>query len=208
MKAYNKMAALLRSVVRLLNETISTVEATFSASFRGFQPQVAVCGEPCFDRSPSSGGTTIEDEFLQNGILWAVPKNRRTVEKRLKRKFGNPHYHLKLLVPRNDIRVCDHCGHCHEENVLCPNCYAKVKQETEAIQSSIQNSLGLSPVEKDVVVLYEGEREQHPSDYWKGKRIVEMNRPRPAWFSRNLLQKSVEKSPLPEVSDVKPTNLG
>ncbi|XP_071453228.1 large ribosomal subunit protein bL32m [Hetaerina americana] len=200
------MAALSRSIARLLNESFTALEAIFSSPFRGFQPQIA--GIPSLDSSINKNKESILDSIFENGILWAVPKSRRTVEKRLKRKFGHPYYRLKILLPKNNLRICDRCGHHHEESVLCPNCYAKVKQETEAIQEAIQNRLGLSPIEKDVVVLYEGEKEQYPSDYWKGKRIVELKKPRPSWFSQNLLQKSVEKAPLAEVSDAKPTDLG
>lgn len=44
------------------------------------------------------------------------------------------------------------------------------------------------------------------SEYWKGKRIVEMERPRPSWFSKNLLQKTTQ--PLAKTKEVKPDELG
>lgn len=44
------------------------------------------------------------------------------------------------------------------------------------------------------------------SEYWKGKRIVEMERPRPSWFSKNLLQKTTQ--PLAQTKEVKPDELG
>ena len=53
------------------------------------------------------------------GILWGVPKHRRTIEKRLKRKFGHPEYHWKLLKPRTNIITCHSCGHAHEAGILC-----------------------------------------------------------------------------------------
>jgi large subunit ribosomal protein L32 len=35
------------------------------------------------------------------------------------------------------------------------------------MQSAIQEELGLSPVEQEVVVLYEGEKVEQPAEYWK-----------------------------------------
>lgn len=49
-------------------------------------------------------------------------------------------------------------------------------------------------MENDVVVLYDGEKGEHASEFWEGKRIVEMKKPRPTWFSKNLLQKSTQQN--------------
>jgi hypothetical protein len=54
---------------------------------------------------------------------------------------------------------------------LAAHCYAKVRTETEAMQSAIQNELGLNPVEKEVVVLYEGEKVEQPAEFWKVSRF-------------------------------------
>lgn len=35
------------------------------------------------------------------------------------------------------------------------------------MQQAIQDSLGLKPVEQDVIVLYEGEKEQYEDNFWK-----------------------------------------
>lgn len=37
------------------------------------------------------------------------------------------------------------------------NCYKKVEQETKEIQAKIQEKLGSNPIDKDVIVLYDGE---------------------------------------------------
>lgn len=58
-------------------------------------------------------------DIIGDGILLAVPKFRRTIEKRWKRKFGSPEYVWKMLVQRNDIKVCQECGHHHEKGRLC-----------------------------------------------------------------------------------------
>lgn len=73
------------------------------------------------------------------------------------------------------------------------------------MQDAIQNELGLSPVEKEVIVLYDGEKQQHPEEYWEGKRIVEIKKERPSWFSKNLLQRTTQGPAT--TKDVKPSDL-
>ncbi|XP_052749223.1 39S ribosomal protein L32, mitochondrial isoform X2 [Galleria mellonella] len=111
-----------------------------------------------------------------------------------------------MLVPKNNIKVCSECGHHHESGRLCGNCYKKVEMETNEIKEKIQEKLAKTPIDKDVIVLYEGENlPDQPNEFWKGKRIIEMKKERPQWFSRNLLQKSTQQ---PSTStDVKPTDL-
>lgn len=142
---------------------------------------MAVCQESVLAQ-PKSKSISVK-ELIGDGILWAVPRNRRTIEKRWKRKYGALDYVWKMLVPKRNIRVCNNCGHHHEMGVLCrklnclsiypiysmlietffsnlAHCYDKVKQETKKIQEKIQSELGLSPVETDVIVLYDGERNE------------------------------------------------
>lgn len=73
------------------------------------------------------------------------------------------------------------------------------------MQDKIQEQLGLNPIEQDVVVLYEGERGEQPSELLDGKRIVEMPKPRPIWFTKNLLQKSTQQPS--NSKEVKPSDL-
>lgn len=58
-------------------------------------------------------------DTLKEHILWAVPKHRRTIERRLKRKYGSPGLHMKILLPKTNLRVCNQCGSDHEVGVLC-----------------------------------------------------------------------------------------
>lgn len=51
------------------------------------------------------------------------------------------------------------------------HCYEKVKIETKEMQQAIQKELGLSPVEKDVIVLYDGERDEKTDEFWKVLQI-------------------------------------
>lgn len=145
-------------------------------------------------------------DIIGDGFLWAVPKSRRSIEKRLKRKFGTPEYIDKLLRPKKNLRVCNVCGDDHEVGVLCPTCYKKVIDETKLMQDKIQEELKLSPVEKEVVVLYDGEKDEKPAEFWEGKRIVEMQKERPSWFSKNLLQQTTQQPAT--TNDVKPSELG
>jgi len=59
------------------------------------------------------------EKLFRDGFLWAVPTKRRSVEKRLNRKFGYPEYVYKLLLPKRNLLVCNTCGHHYEANHLC-----------------------------------------------------------------------------------------
>lgn len=72
------------------------------------------------------------------------------------------------------------------------------------MQEAIQSELKLDPVDKEVVVLYDGEREK-ASEHWNGKRIVEMKKARPLWFSRNLVEKTTQQPT--DVTQVNPKDL-
>lgn len=61
------------------------------------------------------------------------------------------------------------------------------------MQDAIQENLGLQPIEKEVVVLYDGEKGNEGEEYWEGKRIVEIQKPRPSWFGKNLLQQTTQQ---------------
>lgn len=43
-------------------------------------------------------------------------------------------------------------------NPISANCYKKIQEETKLMQQQIENELGLNPVDEDVVVLYDGEK--------------------------------------------------
>lgn len=58
-------------------------------------------------------------DIIADGFLWAVPKHRRSLEKRQKRRFGHPDYVLKILQPKTFLKTCNVCGDDHEAGVLC-----------------------------------------------------------------------------------------
>ncbi|KAK9295690.1 hypothetical protein QLX08_010098 [Tetragonisca angustula] len=140
-------------------------------------------------------GQSIKD-ILNETVLWAVPKKRRSLEKRLDRRYGIPEYHWKPHVPKTNILMCRKCGHDYEAGTLCGYCYEIVKKETKEMQIAIEKSLGLQPVEQDVIVLYEGEKEKlENDDFWKKQRIIELPKKRPDWFHANLLQPTAKELP-------------
>ncbi|XP_076241502.1 mitochondrial ribosomal protein L32 [Calliopsis andreniformis] len=144
-------------------------------------------------------------DIMNDAFLWAVPKRRRTIEKRLNRRFGWPKYDWKPYVPKTNLLVCRKCGHDYEAGLLCGYCYEIVKKETKEMQDAIVNELGLSPIEQDVVVLYEGEKEQMSDKFWEKQRIVELPKKRPDWFDQNLLQPTAKESS--DDTDVNPKNM-
>ncbi|XP_035528665.1 39S ribosomal protein L32, mitochondrial [Morone saxatilis] len=116
---------------------------------------------------------------LLDSILWmAAPKKRRTIEINRTRRRADS----KLLKVKTNIEPCLECGRLKQKHVMCGFCYAKVCKETARIRQQI-NAMEGGPLRApavETVVLYEGET---PSQQDKGKRIVEMSRKRPAWFS-------------------------
>ncbi|XP_023950524.2 39S ribosomal protein L32, mitochondrial [Bicyclus anynana] len=193
------------SRVHHLKNIIKNVEKNILQIF-GLPPRELALAYTYEKRLPEPKKFSIKD-IVGDGILLAVPKFRRTVEKRLKRKFGSPEYTWKMLVPKTNIIVCNSCGHYHERGHLCAHCYKKVEAETKEIQDKIQQKLGnQKPIENDVIVLYNGESlPDQPKEFWRGKRIIEMKKDRPQWFSKNLLEKTTQQPS--ESKDVKPTDL-
>lgn len=196
---------------RLLNNLSVTIarlqETLLLGCTRTFNPDVLELAWVGLEQPPKPAKTTnsIQD-IIGDGFLYAVPHHRRSIERRLKRKFGHPDYVLKILTPKTTIRVCNTCGDNHEVGVLCPTCYKRVKEETKAMQEQIISNLQLDAVDKEVVVLYDGEKSQQSDDFWQGKRIVEMKKSRPSWFSKNLTQQTTQQPAT--TSDIKPKKLG
>lgn len=73
---------------------------------------------PIENKSSAQNSKSLTD-ILKDGLLWAVPKSRRSLEKRMKRKYGNPEYNWKPFVPKTNILSCITCGHDREADKLC-----------------------------------------------------------------------------------------
>lgn len=174
---------------------------------RGFPPG-SLCAIDCNSfpnesKSRSLGGNSLKEIF--DGILWAVPKHRRSLEARLKRRFGVMKYVWKPPIAKTNILVCTNCGYHYQAGRLCGHCYEKVKLETKEMQEAIQKELSLNPVEENVIVLYSGEKESKADNFWKNQRIVELPKKRPSWFHQNLLEPTTQEPS--DKKDVKPTHL-
>ncbi|XP_020279669.1 39S ribosomal protein L32, mitochondrial [Pseudomyrmex gracilis] len=199
------------SVMNRINIAFRKFELTIQTIFgHGFPPGISPCVIECNSvlnepKPVNHLGSQSLKEILENGILWAVPKKRRSLEKRLQRKHGIMHYQFKPSLPKK-ILMCPNCGHNYEPGRLCGHCYEKIKIETKEMQEAIQKELDLSPVEKDVIVLYDGERDAKTEKFWKNQRIVELPKKRPSWFHRSLLEPTTEES-TSDKKDIKPTHL-
>ncbi|XP_076046633.1 mitochondrial ribosomal protein L32 [Oratosquilla oratoria] len=142
---------------------------------------------------------------MAEGFAWGVPKSRRSREKRMTRRFGSVKGYNKMLVPKK-LLTCDHCGHAHEAGRLCPNCYAEAKTLTEAVQEAMAKTQGLHPIEHEVIPVFKGEKLDEEEGFYMGKRIVEVEKPRPKWFSQNLIKRSTVTTSS-DTALAKPTNL-
>lgn len=72
-----------------------------------------------------SGDTFSLKDLIGDGILWAVPKHRKSLERRMKAKFGHPTYHMKTIPVKTTLRICMQCGHDHEVGILCRKCQSR-----------------------------------------------------------------------------------
>ena len=88
-----------------------------------------------------------------------------------------------------------------DECLFLGNCYERVKAETEEIRKEAEAQIGDNPEDKGIYVLYEQERAHTEESILKNKVVVELPKPRPAWFGRNLLQRSTA-GPDPRTTDV------
>lgn len=197
-------------MINRLSSAFQRIEQTLKIIFgHGFPPEPLCAINYHGDLSPSYTANNPSQfslkDIIGNGFLWAAPKRRHTIERRLKRRFGHPDYVWKPPVPKTNILMCPNCGGHYEAGLLCAYCYEKVKIETKEMQEAIQNHLGLSPVEQDVVVIYEGEKEGKTDDFWKKQRVVEMPKKRPDWFHQNLLEPSTAEPS--DSKDIKPSEL-
>lgn len=137
-------------------------------------------------RSSESINSLLESIF--DGFLFAVPKKRRTVEKRLIRKLGDDRWGFpaaKMLKPKKNLIICDTCGNYNEKGYLCPVCYKKVEEETKIVQEAIVNTFKLDPITQEVFIKYQSDSKEEVGN----RKLIEVERERPAWFSKNLLSK-------------------
>lgn len=137
------------------------------------------------------------------GILWAVPKKRVPVEKRIRRKFRPPQHAIYKL--KNTIRTDHKTGEWFELGKLPLKTYETIMAETEAIKAKMTQAFHNQVRDKEFVVKYN--EEDHEVKGEKEVMVVEMEKERPNFFSRNLLQKSTQPNLDPNTTTVRPSKL-
>jgi hypothetical protein len=84
---------------------------------------------------------------------------------------------------------------------LAPERYRKVMAETRLIQLGMMKEFGSKPKDLEVEVVYKGSGEEATGQ--AGRLPVELERERPAWFGRGLLERS--QGNRPDNHTVRPT---
>ncbi|KAJ1200097.1 hypothetical protein NDU88_003925 [Pleurodeles waltl] len=143
-------------------------------------PALVVQAPTCIPWEEGSAANTEDPSFLDSIFWMAAPKSRRTIEVNRTRRRAPE----KLEKLKTNIDVCPECGHLKQKHVLCGFCYEKVLKETAKIKEEIRLKEGghFNVATVETAVLYEGEK---PTESDEGKRIIERNRKRPAWFPLN-----------------------
>ena len=99
----------------------------------------------------------------------------------------------KYSRSKTNIVACLDCGSYHEIGCICTKCYEIVKKETQEIHEKIlsDDQLRFNYPTKEIEIAYEGES----VDETKREKnvIVELPKPRPNWFGKNLLTKVTTK---------------
>jgi len=186
------------SLLRTVTERMHVHAQNFI--FRFMSPEFAAAGALPLQRQTCQE----QDSLLQRGFLWVTPRRRRTVEARLNRRFGVKEWGTSKMIEMNKkIRVDNNTGEYFELGKLAPLTYNKIMKETKLIQQRMAESFGTgTPKDKDVVVLYKGEKKEVPDKF----RVIEMDTERPSFFSSNLMQKTRDIDGTS--TTVKPSGLG
>ncbi|KAL4616983.1 39S ribosomal protein L32, mitochondrial [Arapaima gigas] len=172
----------LSSFVKFLRRSLLLVECRIMQATgldRHFAPALALQGPNLLEELQHEN-EQCEEKSLLDSIFWmAAPKKRRTIEVNRCRRRNEK----KLIPVKNNIVPCPECGNLKQKHILCGFCYEKVRRETALIRGQIQAMEGgpLKNPAMETVVLYENEK---PREADKGKRIVEVKRKRPSWFSQ------------------------
>jgi large subunit ribosomal protein L32 len=138
---------------------------------------------------PSSPPTSSPQSYLPDISILLTQKHRATIERRRIRRHSDLPMSLmmKYGTPRQDLHQCLECGTWHEKKTICGNCYDRIRKETQIMKDSYPNKdeFNYNHPQQEIVYVYKNEN--HISD--QTKRIVEIPRERPTWFSKNLIPK-------------------
>ncbi|CAG5122486.1 unnamed protein product [Candidula unifasciata] len=177
--------AFLSSLSQKWNISTSGLQSLINMWMRnGPPPALALAACPSAlpaQQSNSSAESPLTSIF--NGILLAVPKHRRSLEKRLFRKHRFTGF-MEHAMPKNTIIPCLECGNFKEKGHLCGHCYDKVRKETKEMQVKMGDDLHFNIPRSEVDFVYESEKAP------EGKFVVKMEKPRPGWFPKRLMNKT------------------
>ena len=127
--------------------------------------------------------------YLPNMSILLTQKHRATIERRRIRRHSDLPMSLMIHygTPRQDLHQCLECGTWHEKKTICGNCYDRIRKETQAMKDSYPNKdeFHYNHPQQEIVYVYKNDEQIHDST----KRIVEIQRERPTWFSKNLIPK-------------------
>ena len=107
-------------LLKSLAEVLVNFEIVYLAPLLGRQmpPSLIPVFQSSVKLAPQSN-SSFDIREIFDGFMWGVPTGRRSVEKRMMRKYGAPNWHNKLILPKTNIKVCLSCGDYHEEKRLC-----------------------------------------------------------------------------------------
>jgi len=203
------------SIFSRISRVMANYQYTISQIFRDPRsPEFAIIGGAQIKLSDTQNQA--ENEFMERAILWNTPKKRKSTEKRNLAKYAGANSKSntnwgtgKFITKNNKIRVDHRTKEFFELGRLAPETYKKVMEETKAIKERVSQAFenGLKPRNQEVSVRYQNE-ETNEDDIKSGKRIVEMEKERPAFFSANLMQKARTSSESAKSTTVRPTGLG
>lgn len=103
----------------------------------GFRLNVpALASADCLPERSESGTRLTLQKCFEDILRAAVPKNRRSKEKRMTRKMG----HFKLFKKehfKEKTEICLTCGNYYRRGFLCDHCYNVAKRKTMKIWKDI-----------------------------------------------------------------------
>lgn len=195
------------SLMNRISRTLANYQQILGQFFRDPRyPELCLVGAPEL-RIPIQNQNE-SNEMLERAIVWNTPKNRKTIEKRTMAKFGGKEWgNCKIWKADKRIRVDHRTGEYFQLGKLAPKTYKTVMDETKEIQKKISSyfSDGLKPRDTEVVVKYQDDDRENLE---KSLPIVEMEKPRPSFFSSNLMQRAKPSSQAAKTTSVRPTGLG
>ena len=149
----------------------------------------------------------VNEERFEDSIMWNTPKRRKTIERRTFARYGSLTWgNVKYQRKNKKIRVDYNTGEFFELGKLAPTTYKKIMEETKEIQQKMKDSFQrqFTPQNKEIVVVYEDEEKREED---QDKIPVEMKKPRPPFFSPNLMQKARVSQESQSTTTVRPTGL-